>query len=43
MVRTRTELENERRQIREDISGLEAEIRLLSARLGRLEVQEAEI
>ena len=43
MVRTRVQLDNERRQIRNDISDLETELRLLNIRLGRLEVEEAEL
>ena len=42
MVRTRIELESERRQLRDDITELETELRRLNIRLGRLEVEEAE-
>ena len=42
MVRTISERETERRQLRQSITNLEAEVRSLSTRLQRLEVEENE-
>ena len=42
MARTKTERENERRQLRADVTVLDRELSLINNRLRRLEIEEAE-